>query len=59
MGRIDGKKPRGRPKRRLENNIKAGRHGIDWVGFRLGQLTGSCECGNESLGSIKCGELFD
>jgi hypothetical protein len=23
------------------------------------EMAGTCECGNEPLGSIKCGELFD
>jgi hypothetical protein len=26
---------------------------------RLGQVAGSCECGNEPPGSIKCGEFLD
>jgi len=24
-----------------------------------GQVAGTCECGNERSGSIKCGEFFD
>jgi hypothetical protein len=28
---------------------------MDWVG----QVEGTCECGNEPLGSIKCGEFLD
>ena len=36
-----------------------GRHGLDLSGSGLGQVVGSCECGNEPSGSIKCGEFFD
>ena len=31
--------------------------GSSWL--RLGQVAGSCECGNEPSGSIKCGEFLD
>jgi hypothetical protein len=30
---------------------------MDWID--LGQVAGSCECGNEPLGSTKCGEFLD
>ena len=30
-------------------------HGLDRSGLGQGKVTGSCECGNEPLGSIKCG----
>ena len=33
-----------------------------WTGSirrRQGQVSGNCECGNEPLGSIKCGEFLD
>ena len=30
---------------------------MDWID--LGQLAGTCECGNEPLGSIKCREFLD
>jgi len=36
--------------------------GEAWTGFiwlRIGTVAGSCECGNESLVSIKCGEFLD
>jgi hypothetical protein len=36
-----------------------GRHGLHRFGSGEGQVVGSCECGNEPLGSIKCGELLD
>jgi len=32
-------------------------YGLIWV--RKGQVAGSCECGNESSGSKKCGEFLD
>jgi hypothetical protein len=31
--------------------------GSSWL--RMGQVAGSCECGNEPWGSIKCGEFLD
>ena len=32
---------------------------MDCSGSGQGQLAGTCECGNEPSGSIKCGEFFD
>jgi hypothetical protein len=34
-------------------------HGLDGPGSEKGQVAGTCECGNEHTGSIKCGELLD
>ena len=34
-------------------------HGPDRAGSGQGQVTGTCECGNETSGSIKCGEFLD
>jgi len=34
-----------------------GKWDMDWI--ELAQVAGSCECGNELLGSIKCGEFLD
>jgi len=31
--------------------------GLIWL--RIGQVVGSCKCGNEPSGSIKCGEFLD
>jgi hypothetical protein len=31
--------------------------GWSWLGY--GQVAGTCECGNELSGSIKCGEYLD
>jgi hypothetical protein len=30
-----------------------------WSWIRLGQVAGTCECGDEPLGSIKYGEFLD
>ena len=33
-----------------------------WTGsiwLRIGQVAGTCDCGNERSGSIKCGKSFD
>jgi hypothetical protein len=35
--------------------------GRTWIGLswlRIGQVAGSCKCGNEPWGSIKCGEFL-
>ena len=34
-------------------------HGLGRSGLRYGQLAGTCECGNEHSGSIKCVEFLD
>ena len=31
--------------------------GSSWL--RIGQVAGTCECGNEPSGTIKCGEFLD
>jgi len=40
---------------------EVGYEGLDWI--QLAQdgdrLVSTCECGNEILGSIKCGEFLD
>ena len=33
--------------------------GLDLCGSGQGQVVGSCECGNELSGSVKCGEFLD
>jgi hypothetical protein len=35
------------------------RYGLDWAGSGWRQVAGTYECGNERLGSIKCGEFLD
>jgi hypothetical protein len=32
-------------------------YGPDRAGSRKAEVTGTCECGNEPSGSVKCGEL--
>ena len=60
VGKPEGKRPLGRPRRRWEDNIKmdlqeVGRVvGTGWSWLRIG--TGG---GNELSGSIKCGEFLD
>jgi hypothetical protein len=61
MGKPEGKRPLGRPRRRWEDNIKmdlqeVGCGCMDWI--ELPQDFGS-ECCNEPSGSIKCGEFLD
>ena len=59
----DGKRPLGRPRHRWEENIKMDLqevgYGLDRAGSGKGQVAGTCECGNEPSGSIKCGEFLD
>ena len=65
MGKPEGKRPLGRPTRRWEDIIKmdlqeAGCGGIDWNELAQDrQVAGTCECGNEPSGSVKCEEFFD
>jgi hypothetical protein len=62
VGRPEGRRPLGRPWRRWEDNIKMDLEegwGMDWIELAQGQVAGSCECGNEPSGSIKCGEFLD
>ena len=63
VGKPEGKRPVGRPRRRWEDNIKMDVQEVGvWTGsswLRIGQVAGTCECGNEPSGSIKCEEFFD
>ena len=34
-------------------------YGLDRAGSGQGQVAGTCECGNELSGYIKCGEFLD
>jgi len=34
-------------------------YGVDETGSGYGQVAGTCECGNEPSGSIKCREFLD
>jgi hypothetical protein len=53
MGRPEGKRPLGRPRRRCVNNSKMG------LGSGQGAVEGSGEHGNEPLGSIKYWEVLE
>jgi len=62
VGKPEGKKPLGRPRRRREDNIKmdfqeVGCGVMNWI--ELPQVVGTCECGDEPSGSIKYGEFLD
>jgi hypothetical protein len=65
VGRPEGRRTLGRPKRRWEDNIKMdlreiGFGDVDWIHWVQDRdRAGSCEHGNEPLGSIKCGEFLD
>jgi len=66
VGKPDGKRPLGRPRRRWEDNIKMDLQGsgmwvyeLDGAGSAYGKVAGTCECGNEPPGAIKCGEFLD
>ena len=65
VGKAGGSRPIGRPRRRWEDNIKMDLrevgwgHGLDLSGSRYGQVTGCCECGNETPVFIKCQEIRD
>ena len=65
MGKPEGKRPLGRPRRRWEDNIKTvlqevGCGVMDWIALAQDrQVAGTCECGNEPSGSIEYGEFLD
>jgi hypothetical protein len=52
VGRPEGRQPLGRPRCRWEDNIKMDLQGVGWGAWtglswlRIGQVAGSCECGN-------------
>jgi hypothetical protein len=59
LGKSEGKRPLGRPRRGRENNIKmdfqkVGCGGLDWI-----ELEDACECGNEPSGTINGVEFLD
>jgi len=61
VGKSEGKRPLGRPRRRWEDNIKmdleVGCRFMDWI--EPAQDRDRCESGNECLGSIKCEEFLE
>jgi hypothetical protein len=57
VGKLEGKRPLGRPRRRWDDNIRmdlqeVGCGVMDWIGLTQ-------ECNNEPSGSIKCGDFLD
>jgi hypothetical protein len=61
LGKPEGKRPLGTPRRRWEDNIKMDLRDIGWGGMNWidlaqdrGPVEASCEHGNEPSGSIKC-----
>ena len=66
VGKPEGRRPLGRPRRRWEDNIKMnlrrvwyGGHGLDRSVSGQGQVAGFCERGNEPLDSMKCEEFVE
>jgi hypothetical protein len=58
------KRAQGRPRHRWMNNIKVdlgeiGWGGVGWIDLAQGPVEGSCEHGNEPLGSMKCWEILE
>jgi hypothetical protein len=56
VGKPEGKRPLGRPRRRWEDGVKVDLRemvwgcGVDSPGSGLGSLAGCCECGDEPSG---------
>jgi hypothetical protein len=67
VGKPEGKRPIGRPRRRWVDNIKMdlgelGWGDVDWIGMtkdRNEQVESSCEFGIEPTGSMKCWETIE
>ena len=65
MGKTWENRSLGKSIRRQDNNIKMHLQEMGWgMGFidlvkDRGRLRGSCECGNEPQGSLKCGQFLE
>ena len=57
VGKPEGKRPIGRPRRRWVDNIRMDLQEVG-CGYRDRWRT-PVECGNEPSGSVKCGEFLD
>jgi hypothetical protein len=60
VGKPEGRRPLGRPRRRWLDNtrmdlVEVGWGDVDWIG----QVESSCEFGIEPSGSIKCSETIE
>jgi hypothetical protein len=63
VGKPEGKRPLGRPRRRWVDNIRMdlgeGRWGdVDWLGLAKDRNS-SCELSTEPSGSMKCWEIIE
>jgi hypothetical protein len=63
VGKPEGKRPLGRPRRRWVDNIKMdlleiGWGGVDWIGLAQDRDEWRALCGYELSGSIKCWETI-
>ncbi|KAJ4433647.1 hypothetical protein ANN_15957 [Periplaneta americana] len=64
VGRPEGKRPLGRPRRRWEDNIKMDLREVGYDDRKSGPMAGLCEGGNEPPGSLRAswqhcsGEMF-
>jgi hypothetical protein len=64
VGKPEGKRPLGRPRRRWVDNIKIDLReiewdGVDWIDLAQGPVKGSSQDGDEQLGSLKCWEVLE
>jgi hypothetical protein len=65
VGKLEGRRPPGRPRRRWMDNIKmalgeVGWGDINWISLAQDRNKWrSCECGNNTSGSIKCWETIE
>jgi hypothetical protein len=64
VGKHEGKRPLGRPRRRWEDNIKMDLQEMgagcgDWMELAQGRERWRALYGDELYGSIKCGEFLD
>ena len=64
LGKPEGRRPLGRPRRRWVDNIRkdlqeVGCGYMDWIGLAQDRhVADACECGNEPSCSVKCGEFL-
>jgi hypothetical protein len=64
VGKPEGKRPLGRPRRRWEDGIRMdlreiGLEGVDWIRLAQdGPVAGCCECGDEPSGSCAMELVF-
>jgi hypothetical protein len=66
VGKPEGKRPLGRPRRRWEDGVRMaleeiglGRCGLDSTGSGQGRGAGCCECGDEPSGSCATECIFN